>query len=59
MPIDPDAPQDPRTVVRSSTRLWSAEVGAAEAKSPLPVKDPGYEWSNGRKFEDGDGPYAA
>lgn len=59
MPIDPNAPQDPKTVVRSSTRLWSQEVGAAEAQAPLPPKDPGYEWSNGRKFSEGNGPYAS
>ncbi|MCK0507919.1 hypothetical protein [Aromatoleum anaerobium] len=59
MPIDPNAPQDPKTRVRTSERLWSQEVGAAEAQAPLPPKDPGYEFSNGRKFNDGDGPYAA
>lgn len=59
MPIDPNAPQHPSTVVKSSTRLWSHEVAMAEAQSPLPPKEPGYEFSNGAKKNDGRGPYAA
>lgn len=43
---------------RSSERLWSEEVGMAEADNPLPQKETAYEWSNGRKFKDGDGPYS-
>lgn len=58
MPIDPNAPQDPRTVVRISERLWSQEVGAAAAETLLPPKDPGYEFSNGRRFDDGQGAHA-
>lgn len=50
----PDTP-DPRTVVRIGVRLWSDEVGAAAADSLLPAKDPGYEFSNGRRFDDGQG----
>lgn len=46
-----------RTKVRISTRLWSQEVGAAQAETLLPEKDPGYEFSNGRRFDDGKGPY--
>lgn len=46
-------------VVRTSTRLWSQEVAIAEAKSGGPVqpktKEPGYEFSNGRKFDAGPG----
>lgn len=45
--------------VRTSTRLWSQEVAIAEAKSGEPPKpknkEPGYEWSNGRKFDSGPG----
>lgn len=42
---------------RTSERLWSEEVGMADAIDPLPLKEDGYEWSNGRKFKDGNGPY--
>jgi hypothetical protein len=41
-----------------SERLWSEEVAQADAANPLPPHDPGYEFSNGRKFRDGLGPYA-
>lgn len=48
--------------VTTSTRLWSEEVGIAEADSPLsaidPNKEPGYQFSNGRSFNSGLGPYA-
>ena len=48
--------------VTTSTRLWSEEVGIADAGSPMgaidPRKQPGYEFSNGRKFDSGLGPYA-
>lgn len=43
---------------RSSDRLWSEEVGLANADAPPPRKDPAYQWSNGRVFEEGDGVYA-
>lgn len=60
------------TTVRTSTRLWSQEVAQARATEELDSagpgeqglarlldsKEPGYEWSNGRKFKDGRGPYA-
>lgn len=42
--------QDPRTIVRTSTRLWSDEVGRAQAEDPLPPLEPTYQFSNGRKF---------
>lgn len=44
------ATQDPRTVVRTSERLWSEEVGRAEADSPKPPYDTAYEFSNRRQF---------
>ncbi|THF55926.1 hypothetical protein [Pseudothauera rhizosphaerae] len=50
--------QDPRTKVRVSNRLWSQEVGAAQAETLLPEKEPGYVFSNGRRFDDGKGPYS-
>lgn len=42
----------------TSTRLWSEEVAIASASDPLtadtdPTKEPGYEFSNGRKFQTG------
>lgn len=43
--------------VTSSERLWSEEVGIARAGEPVPTKDTAYEWSNERKFVEGDGPY--
>ena len=47
------------TPARSSTRLWSEEVGIAQAEEPPKTKkDPAYEWSNGKVMEEGDGPYA-
>jgi len=46
----------------TSTRLWSEEVGIAEANSPLsaidPSREPGYRFSNGSTFNSGLGPYA-
>lgn len=44
------ATQDPRTIVRTSERLWSEEVARAEAQAPLPPHDPAYEFSNRRQF---------
>lgn len=47
--------------VTTSDRLWSEEVGIASANDPLAaldqLKEPGYEFSNGRKFETGNGIY--
>lgn len=42
--------------VTTSERLWSEEVGQAEADA-LPRREIAYEWSNGRTFEDGKGLY--
>lgn len=54
----PTSPQqDPRTVVKISTRLWSEEVGLANANEPVPPHDPSYQFSNGKRFVDKD-PYA-
>ena len=39
--------QDPRTVVKTSTRLWSTEVGLAQADELIPQFDPAYKFSNG------------
>ena len=52
MQMEPDvAIQDPRTVVKNTTRLWSTEVAIAEGSDdPPPQHDPAYEFSNGRKF---------
>lgn len=48
-------PADQR--VTTSERLWSEEVGLAQRDEPLQPKDVAYEFSNGRKFFDGKGPY--
>lgn len=40
---------DPRTIPSFTTRLWSEEVGMAEAIEPLGA-DVGYRFSNGRVF---------
>lgn len=50
--------QDPRTIVRTSTRLWSEEVGIAEADAIVRPGEPGYEFSNGRCFNTPKDPYA-
>lgn len=39
--------QDPRTKVKTSTRLWSDEVGRAQADELIPPFDPAYKFSNG------------
>lgn len=41
--------QDPRTVVKHSTRIWSDEVGLANAGEIVPPYDPGYQFSNGKR----------
>lgn len=40
----------PHEVVKTSERLWSVEVGIAEADAVVPVYPTAYEFSNGRKF---------
>lgn len=42
--------------VTTSERLWSEEVGMAEADA-VQKKEIAYDWSNGRTFEDGGGLY--
>jgi len=43
--------QDPRTVVKIGTRLWSDEVALAEqCMDPIPQDDPAYQFSNNKKF---------
>ncbi|HEY8359097.1 MAG TPA: hypothetical protein VIL30_16700, partial [Ramlibacter sp.] len=39
--------------VRSSDRLWDAEVRLAEANEGPPAPEIGYEFSNGRRFRRG------
>lgn len=60
MATNNEAPLPPGISV--TTRLWSEEVGIANADSPLgslsPDKEPGYEFSGGIKFNSGKGPYA-
>jgi hypothetical protein len=50
-------PPDSRERVTVSTGLWSDEVAIANAGAPLPEKEVVYEWSNGRQFQEGQGPY--
>lgn len=40
-------PQDPRTIVKVSTVLWSDQVALANAEEVIPPFDPAYRWSNG------------
>jgi hypothetical protein len=49
MATTPTPGQDPRTVVRTSTRLWSDEVGRANADEVVPPYDPAYSFGN-REF---------
>lgn len=48
--------------VLTSTRLWSEEVAIAEASDPealaAKLHEPGYVFSNGRRFDSGQGAYA-
>ena len=50
-----EMPDDQRVTV--STQLWSDEVAIANAGQPLPEKDTAYQFSNGRRFDEGQGPY--
>lgn len=65
--------QDPSTIVRSSTMLWSDQVALVEAQTVLDYALPGqdgiaslvdkqqpwvYQFSNGRKFVDKTNPYS-
>ena len=42
--------QDPRTVVKTTTVLWSQQVAQANADEELPQFDPAYKWNNGKEF---------
>lgn len=45
--------QDPRTVVRTSTKLWSDIVRAARGDEvDMRPYDPAYQFSNGRLFNE-------
>ena len=54
---DPNVPLQPVGGPTFTQRLFSEEVGIAAAESGLNplTPDPGYEWSNGRKFAAGNG----
>lgn len=53
---------DNNSQLLTSTRLWSEEVAIAAADDPDalrdPNKEPGYEFSGGRRFDSGPGAYA-
>lgn len=50
--------QDPRTIVRTSVRLWSEEVANADAQAPLPEQPVVYEFAGGKRlFKDRENPY--
>lgn len=51
MATTPNKP-DPRTVVKTSERLWSEVVGAAQPEDIVKTGEPAYEFSNGRNFVD-------
>lgn len=51
--------QDPKTRVRTSQRLFSEEVGIADAEDVARPKDTAYQFSNGRRFEELTNPYEA
>ncbi len=44
------ATQDPRTVVKVTTRLWDQEVAIADAGETPKPHDKAYEFSNGKEF---------
>lgn len=48
----------PDQTVTTSERLWSEEVGLANASEGVPKPHPVYEWSNGKTHSDGHGPYS-
>lgn len=49
-PSNPVLPSNQR--VRTSTALWSEQVGQADAEDALRPRDPAYEFTSGRKFEE-------
>ena len=50
MATRPRSGEDPAQRVRTTDRLWSAEVGAAEAQAGVQPYPTNYQWSNGREF---------
>jgi hypothetical protein len=50
-------PVSPEEVVRMSDQLWSEVVGIASAENPPPAVEVGYQFSNGRTFDDAKGSY--
>lgn len=46
----PEPALKPHEVVKTSERLWSVEVGIAEADSVVRQHPVAYEFSNGRQF---------
>lgn len=50
MATRPLSGQDPAQRVRTSDRLWSSEVGAAEAQAGIHPYPASYEFNNGRRF---------
>lgn len=44
--------------VKITERLWSEEVGIANADAELKPLDPAYEWSNGKTHYTPKDPYA-
>ena len=58
MQMERDMATNNDQTVRITERLWSEEVGLAEADSVIRPLDPGYEWSNGRTFSTPKDPYA-
>lgn len=57
MATTPTPNQDPRTVVKTTQRLWSDEVALTEAAGPIKPKDTAYEFSNDRRFDETPNPY--
>ena len=48
-------PVSPEEVVRVSDQLWSEVVGIAAAGDPPPAVEWGWQFSNGRRFDDARG----
>ena len=45
-------PMSPEEVVRVSDQLWSEIVSIANQGNPPPIIEYGYQFSNGRRFDD-------
>jgi len=58
--MDPNAPLPAAQKVRTSSRQWSEIVGEAEADAGIvqpKTVEPGYVWSNGKRYNTGRGGY--